>query len=153
MQSFFFQPKEDTDDIMEMQLSPQPQESITSSQRFITDRKRYCTIPSELAEISAQQMKLIFDDDDVVKAKKTKVEEDDCDLYGRLLAKAMRNFNEIDRLELRHEIDGLIIKKKRSLFKCHYIASPSEIVVSTNGPPTPQIIKFEHLMDDWSSSP
>ncbi|CAG4958996.1 unnamed protein product [Colias eurytheme] len=81
-----------------------------------------------------------------------KVEEDDCDLYGRLLAKALREFRDIDRLELRHEIDGLIIKKKRSLTRHRYVSSPSQIIISTNRPSTSHKLYSEQLMDTNPSS-
>lgn len=68
------------------------------------------------------------------------------------LAKDLRNFNDLDRLELRHEIDGLIIKK-RSLASRRYVASPSQIIISTNRPSTSHSINSEQLTDDYPSSP
>ncbi|KAJ0176219.1 hypothetical protein K1T71_008393 [Dendrolimus kikuchii] len=40
--------------------------------------------------------------------------DDDCELYGRLLAKKLRRFSQYDREELMYEIDGLLLKRNRS---------------------------------------
>ncbi|KAF6201355.1 hypothetical protein GE061_005803 [Apolygus lucorum] len=41
-------------------------------------------------------------------------EEDECDLYGRILAKKLRRLPELDRAVLMHDIDGMMINVLRS---------------------------------------
>lgn len=40
-------------------------------------------------------------------------DEDECELYGRLLAKRLKSYSEIDRLEIMYEIDGVLLRKRR----------------------------------------
>ncbi|XP_053623245.1 uncharacterized protein LOC128682527 [Plodia interpunctella] len=112
--------KDDTDDPLDTK-SQQLQESKISSQVSIPTHKRL-GVPQ-------------------------KREDDDCDLYGRLLAKMLREFSEIDRLELRHEIDGLIIKKKRLL------SNPSEADSQYVTDEPTHSIYSELSTDDFPTSP
>lgn len=151
-----FQTEKHTDDIpdQDMQRSPQGQESSSSTVPIPVQKRRSTKLP-ELAETSAQIKSTLSTLNDVLTCKKNrdvKVEEDDCELYGRLLAKALREFADIERLELRHEIDGLIIKKKRSLTRHRYVSSPSQIIISTNRPSTSHKLYSEQLMDSNPSS-
>lgn len=49
--------------------------------------------------------------------------EDDCDLYGRLLANKLRKYSDNERQEIMYEIDGLLLKRRR-------VSSPSQIIIS-----------------------
>lgn len=50
---------------------------------------------------------------------------DECDLYGKLLAKKLRQYTDLDRQELMYEIDGLLLKKKRQLSNLHNNSQPT----------------------------
>ncbi|XP_047998686.1 uncharacterized protein LOC125236041 [Leguminivora glycinivorella] len=98
---------EDADELPAVQLTPTPQEPKKIP---VPVQKRRMINPPELAETSAHMKTALYTLNDALTAKNRveKVADDDCDLYGKLLAKTLRQFNEIDRLEIRHEIDGLI---------------------------------------------
>ncbi|CAG5040406.1 unnamed protein product [Parnassius apollo] len=94
--------EEGADEIPDMQQSTQGQESSTTVS--IPVQKRRSTKLPELAETNAKIKSTLSTLNDILTVKRNrcgKVEEDDCDLYGRLLAKALREFSAIDRLELR----------------------------------------------------
>lgn len=55
---------------------------------------------------------------------------DDCDLYGQLLAKKLKNYRTYERHLLMHEIDGLLLQKPPGT-----AISPSSSTYSS--PPTP----------------
>lgn len=60
--------------------------------------------------------------------------DDDCDLYGKLLASKMRQFNDLDKQELMYEIDGLILKKLRTMSGVPNVSTPSVFLGTTNNP-------------------
>lgn len=55
--------------------------------------------------------------------------EDDCDLYGRLLANKLRKYSDNERQEIMYEIDGLLLKRRRNCSP-QYVSSPSQIIIS-----------------------
>ncbi|XP_028173206.1 uncharacterized protein LOC114362137 [Ostrinia furnacalis] len=55
--------------------------------------------------------------------------EDDCDLYGRLLASKLRKYSDNERQEIMYEIDGLLLKRRRNCSP-QYVSSPSQIIIS-----------------------
>lgn len=144
---------------MDEQRLSKPPQSPQSSQvkNIIPVKKRRCHNPPELAETNEHMKSALSTLQDALAAKKDPpqrtVDEDDCDLYGRLIAKVLREFNEIDRLELRHDIDGLILKKKRSIASRRYVTSPSQIILTTNRPSTSNSMYSEQLTDAFPSSP
>ncbi|GBP82688.1 hypothetical protein EVAR_27014_1 [Eumeta japonica] len=73
----------------------------------------------------------------LLSSKQQKIDsEDDCDLYGKLLAKRLRQFTDLEKQELMYEIDGLLLKN----VNCHIDKIPvvmwfsSQIIISTNRP-------------------
>ncbi|CAG4995158.1 unnamed protein product [Parnassius apollo] len=91
--------EEGADEIPDMQQYTQGQESSTTVS--IPVQKRRSTKLPELAETNAEIKSTLFTLNDVLTVERNrdgKVEEDDCDLYGRLLAKALREFSAIDRV-------------------------------------------------------
>ena len=63
---------------------------------------------SEINDARNQRKQTFMTLDDNVYNKK---EADDCDLYGQLLAKKLRNYSMHERHLLMHDIDGLLLKK------------------------------------------
>lgn len=54
--------------------------------------------------------------------------EDDCDLYGRLLANKLRKYSDNERQEIMYDIDGLLLKRRRNCSP--QINHPSQIIIS-----------------------
>lgn len=57
-----------------------------------------------------QHMKVAFDNLSETLRKK----DDECELYGQLLAQKLRKLSENERIELMYEIDGLVVKSLRN---------------------------------------
>ncbi|KAH9642782.1 hypothetical protein HF086_010435 [Spodoptera exigua] len=55
--------------------------------------------------------------------------EDDCDLYGRLLANKLRKYSDNERQDIMYDIDGLLLKRRRNTSP-QYVSSPSQIIIS-----------------------
>lgn len=77
--------------------------------------KRYSSsLPLELQEVS-KEMSNAFNTLNQALKKRQSVpspkEEDDCDLYARLLAKRLRKFSESERQEIMYELDGLLLSR------------------------------------------
>ncbi|XP_072948155.1 uncharacterized protein [Epargyreus clarus] len=61
-------------------------------------------------------------------------DEDECDLYGRLVAKKLRQFSETERHEIMYEFDGVLLNRRHNydpgtpynLFPLH---SPPEVII------------------------
>lgn len=52
-------------------------------------------------------------------SQKQEVPEDDCDRYGKILAKKLRKLNELERMQFIWEMDGLFIKTiEKNHFPC-----------------------------------
>lgn len=81
-------------------------------------RKRSAKNPLEYDEDNTNTSKILKNsthfrkDDEISKIHNN--EEDDCDLYARLLAKKLRRFNENERHEIMYEIDGLVLSRRRN---------------------------------------
>lgn len=79
--------------------------------------KRYSSnIPLELQEVSKEMSNAFNTLNQALKISKRQreqslQEEDDCDLYGRLLAKRLRQFSETERQEIMYELDGLLLSR------------------------------------------
>lgn len=74
--------------------------------------RRRGQIPPELQE-AGHQMKESFS---ILKnvINKKQIEEDECDLYGKLLAKKLRKLSEDERQNFMYEIDGMYIQRYQS---------------------------------------
>lgn len=81
----------------------------TSSQQTLRRRK----IPPELRE-AENQMKEAFTMLKNVASKNDDEKEDECDLYGKILAKKLRKLPEFEREFLMHDIDGMVLNAMRS---------------------------------------
>lgn len=97
--------------------SPMPQSPIasTSQQSFPPQHPRQRAKSSEyLINEASKQMKDTFNTlNNVLKDRRT--EEDECDLYCKLLAKKLRGLSENERAIFMYEIDGMFIKRLRNL--------------------------------------
>ncbi|XP_043269097.1 uncharacterized protein [Venturia canescens] len=69
---------------------------------------------SDLPDTSSRMDQTISPVNSIV-SQKQNCEDDECDLYGKLIAKKLRKISEKDRQEIMYEIDGLLIRKTR----CH----------------------------------
>lgn len=74
--------------------------------------KRQSSTPPEVQEAS-RQMKSAFSTLNTILNNKKNETEDECDLFGKLLAKKLKKFSEIERQELMYEIDTMMINKLR----------------------------------------
>ncbi|KAG7300743.1 hypothetical protein JYU34_015069 [Plutella xylostella] len=95
--------------------------------------------PPELQEASNEMKRAFSSLNSVLSSKKQKIDsEDDCDLYGKLLAKRLRQFTDLEKQELMYEIDGLLLKKRqlssRQNSSRYVVQSPSQIIISSNRP-------------------
>lgn len=101
-------------------------------------RRRRCNNPAELKEVNTEMKKAFTTLNNVLDNKQKKEQnEDECDLYGKLLAKKLRQYSETERDELMYEIDGLLLKKRKATNRLYAsVSSPSQIIISTNRPST-----------------
>ncbi|GBP28981.1 hypothetical protein EVAR_83881_1 [Eumeta japonica] len=95
--------------------------------------------PPELQEASNEMKRAFSSLNSVLSSKQQKIDsEDDCDLYGKLLAKRLRQFTDLEKQELMYEIDGLLLKKRQLSYRQntgrYVVQSPSQIIISTNRP-------------------
>lgn len=51
----------------------------------------------------------------MTKMKERVVEDNECEVYGKLLAIKLRKFNEVEREIVMHEIDNLVYEKRMAL--------------------------------------
>lgn len=117
----------------EPENTPSARQQVNSQQTF---RRRQN--PPELQE-AGNQMREAFTMLQNVVAKKTKVnekEEDECDLYGKILAKKLKKLPEEERELVMYEIDGLLLNRRRNLFLSGTIPSrmdsrPSSVASSS----------------------
>ncbi|KAF9406032.1 hypothetical protein HW555_005080 [Spodoptera exigua] len=98
--------------------SQQSQDVNTNTTATPTVRRR--KNPSELTEAGKMMKEALVTFKSTIKRHDNQsintIQEDDCDLYGRLLAKKLRRLSEEKRLRLMHDIDGMILSS-------HYTAS------------------------------
>lgn len=78
--------------------------------------KQFSNVPLELQEVTLEMTKAFNTLNEALKSSKrqnitSSKDEDDCDLYGRLLAKRLRQFSKADRQEIMYELDGLILSR------------------------------------------
>ncbi|KAJ8713593.1 hypothetical protein PYW07_013963 [Mythimna separata] len=74
------------------------------------------SLPLDLQEVSKEMSNAFNTLNQALKNSKRQSvpspkEEDDCDLYGRLLAKRLRQFSETERQEIMYELDGLLLSR------------------------------------------
>lgn len=74
--------------------------------------KRRSKNPPELAEASKQMTNAFSTLNQVLNNTNT-AKDDDCELYGRLLATKLRKFSEVVREDIMLEIDTLLINRRR----------------------------------------
>lgn len=80
---------------------------------IIVQKRRNYKMP-DLPETNAQVKTALTALNKVLNTKQESKYEDDCDLYGRLLANKLRQYSEIDRQDIMYEIDGLLLKRRKS---------------------------------------
>uniref|UniRef100_A0A2A4IZX1 MADF domain-containing protein n=1 Tax=Heliothis virescens TaxID=7102 RepID=A0A2A4IZX1_HELVI len=75
--------------------------------------KSFSGVPLELQEVSKEMTNAFNTLNQALKNSKRHApkEEDDCDLYGRLMAKRLRQFSETERQEIMYELDGLLLSR------------------------------------------
>uniref|UniRef100_A0A6P7FBF9 Uncharacterized protein LOC114328305 n=1 Tax=Diabrotica virgifera virgifera TaxID=50390 RepID=A0A6P7FBF9_DIAVI len=73
--------------------------------------KRLAKDPPELAEAS-REMTTAFSTLNKALSNKSAAQEDECDLYCKLLAKRLKNFSENEQEEIMFEVDQLIRNKR-----------------------------------------
>ena len=79
--------------------------------------KRYSSnLPIELQEVSKEMTNAFNTLSQALKSSKRRREqssreEDDCDLYGRIMARRLRQFSETERMEIMYELDGLMLSR------------------------------------------
>ncbi|XP_048006247.1 uncharacterized protein LOC125241694 [Leguminivora glycinivorella] len=102
--------------------------------------KRRSKNPLELSEAN-REMKNAFNTLNKALEKNTRHEEDDCDLYGKLLAAKLRKFPDNEREDIMLEIDSMVMKRRRNI---QTVANTYNLI---NRPPSSQSYQSE-----WSQS-
>lgn len=95
-------------------VTPTPQRP-SSSKRNLQSQRRNVANP-ELQEAGKQMKEAFSVLSNVLSTRSDRMEckEDECDLYGKLLAQKLRKLPEREREEVMYEIDGLMLQKSRS---------------------------------------
>ncbi|KAL4714268.1 hypothetical protein ACJJTC_009620 [Scirpophaga incertulas] len=93
----------------------------------IPGEKRRCQRPVELAETRAQMNTALTALNKALNKPKENEREDECDLYGRLLAYKLKSYSSVERQALMYEIDGLLLKKRNRVIVS---GLPSQIILS-----------------------
>ena len=70
--------------------------------------------PSELQQAGVQMKKACNLLNNVIRKRTADKEEDECDLFGKMLAKKLKKLPEYEREEFMYEIDGMFIRRLRS---------------------------------------
>ncbi|CAG9787176.1 unnamed protein product [Diatraea saccharalis] len=93
-------------------------------------QKRRSVKPPELEKADKEMSKAFNTLNQAIlnKGQQNKI-EDDCDLYGRLLANKLRKYSDNERQEIMYDIDGLLLKRRRNCSP-QYVSSPSQIIIS-----------------------
>lgn len=70
-------------------------------------------------------------------------EEDDCDLYGKMLAKKLRKLPEVERLHYMYEIDGLFLRQLNRAQNHVYASTPTRYYAPSPSPSTSATFTYE----------
>lgn len=126
-----------------------PQKMTTATHNVIRPQKRRSKNPTELQEVNDKMNTSFTALNEVLIKKSKEISEDEWNLYGKLLAKKLRQFTELERAELMYEIDGLVLKKRaakrhsfsyinanipsvHSVSPCSSLASPTTSLYSSS---------------------
>ncbi|XP_022820151.1 uncharacterized protein LOC111352063 [Spodoptera litura] len=74
-------------------------------------QKHHLQLASEISDAQDKIKQTVETLNNVISQKKRDAEDDDCELYGKLLANKLRYYSKYERHVLMHEIDGLLLKK------------------------------------------
>lgn len=90
---------------------PKPKR-VQSRQIRSTHSQEQVPRESELQESSNQMEQTLSSINSILSQKQSR-EDDECDLYGKLIAKKLRKISEKERQEIMYDIDGLLINRTR----------------------------------------
>lgn len=94
--------------------TPHTSREITQTNDSTPQTSRPRLIQSEVKEAGKYLKEALSTFQDNMKKRESTAPPDDCEVYGIMLAKKLRAFTEMERLEIMYDIDGLIINRRRS---------------------------------------
>lgn len=121
-------PKMGNDDDAEVPATPQKNPSIQA-------QKRRAFNPPELQEASKKMNTALTTLNKALTSKQSAKEEDECDLFCRMLAKQIKEYPKIEREEIMYELHGIMMNRRRrynSMMqgRSYAVSSPQNIILS-----------------------
>ncbi|RVE49703.1 hypothetical protein evm_005678 [Chilo suppressalis] len=98
-------------------------------------QKRRATNPSELHEASKKMSTAFTALNSALSSKERGKEEDECDLYCKMLAKQIKEYPKLEREEIMYELHGIMLNRRRRYNKMmqgrsYTVSSPSQVILS-----------------------
>nr|XP_021186534.2 uncharacterized protein LOC110373556 [Helicoverpa armigera] len=104
-----------TDEQRAVIIEQTEEETKDTNKKMRPVRRRISVKPPELERADKEMAKAfnMLSQAILNKGQQNKI-EDECDLYGRLVANKLRKFSDDERQEIMYEIDGLLLKRRRN---------------------------------------